>query len=153
MGDAHQRRRLELADPGRAAATGFTLLYLVLVVGEGPGGAEGIGFLVLLGLVTAAVAVAWWSATMGVLALVTVGGALALFSAVAADQSVLGLFEPGTHGSTFGGNPLSCSAAVAVIEIIKEENYLEKAAIQGKYFMKKLAVFLRLLFHFLQNKL
>jgi hypothetical protein len=82
---------------GRATATGFTLLYLALVVGEGPGGAEGIGFLVLLGLVAAAVAVAWWSATMGVLALVTVGGALALFSAVAADRN------PGLAAVVLGG--------------------------------------------------
>ncbi|MHA1943318.1 MAG: aspartate aminotransferase family protein, partial [Candidatus Thorarchaeota archaeon] len=40
--------------------------------------------------------------------------------------------------ATFGGNPLSCAAAVAVIEIIQEENYLEKAATLGAHFKKKL---------------
>jgi 4-aminobutyrate aminotransferase-like enzyme len=40
--------------------------------------------------------------------------------------------------ATFGGNPLSCAAAVAVIEIIQEENYLEKAANLGAYLKKRL---------------
>ncbi len=40
--------------------------------------------------------------------------------------------------ATFGGNPLSCAAAVAVIEIIQEEKYLEKAATLGTHFKKKL---------------
>ena len=40
--------------------------------------------------------------------------------------------------TTFGGNPLSCSAAIAVIEIIQEENYLEKAASLGEYLKKQL---------------
>ena len=40
--------------------------------------------------------------------------------------------------ATFGGNPLSCAAAVAVIEIIQEEKYLEKAATLGAHFKKKL---------------
>ncbi len=45
---------------------------------------------------------------------------------------------PGSHASTFGGNPMSCVAAGAVIEVIKEERLLENAAKQGNYIMKRL---------------
>jgi 4-aminobutyrate aminotransferase len=44
----------------------------------------------------------------------------------------------GSHASTFGGNPLSCAAAIAVIDVIKEERLLENAAKQGAYIMKRL---------------
>ncbi|PIU59641.1 aspartate aminotransferase family protein [Candidatus Bathyarchaeota archaeon CG07_land_8_20_14_0_80_47_9] len=44
----------------------------------------------------------------------------------------------GSHASTFGGNPLSCAAARAVIDVIKEEKLLENAAKQGAYIMKRL---------------
>ena len=44
----------------------------------------------------------------------------------------------GSHASTFGGNPLSCAAALAVIDVIKEERLLENAAKQGTYIMKRL---------------
>ncbi|MEM2104436.1 MAG: acetyl ornithine aminotransferase family protein [Candidatus Bathyarchaeia archaeon] len=44
----------------------------------------------------------------------------------------------GSHASTFGGNPLSCVAATAVIEVIKEEKLLDNAAKQGTYIMKRL---------------
>ncbi|MCD6445421.1 acetyl ornithine aminotransferase family protein [Candidatus Bathyarchaeota archaeon] len=44
----------------------------------------------------------------------------------------------GSHASTFGGNPLSCAAACAVIDIIKEEHLLENATKQGTYIMKRL---------------
>jgi 4-aminobutyrate aminotransferase len=45
---------------------------------------------------------------------------------------------PGSHASTFGGNPLSCVAASAVIDVIKEEKLLENATKQGVYIMKRL---------------
>jgi 4-aminobutyrate aminotransferase len=45
---------------------------------------------------------------------------------------------PGAHASTFGGNPLSCVAANAVIDVIKEEKLLENASKQGAYIMKRL---------------
>ncbi len=45
-------------------------------------------------------------------------------------------WEGGSHASTFGGNPLSCVAANAVIDVIKEENLLENAMKQGNYIMK-----------------
>jgi 4-aminobutyrate aminotransferase len=44
---------------------------------------------------------------------------------------------PGSHASTFGGNPLSCVAAGAVIDVIKEEKLLENATKQGAYIMKR----------------
>jgi 4-aminobutyrate aminotransferase len=44
----------------------------------------------------------------------------------------------GSHASTFGGNPLSCAAAIALIDVIKEEKLLENAAKQGAYIMKRL---------------
>jgi 4-aminobutyrate aminotransferase len=44
----------------------------------------------------------------------------------------------GSHASTFGGNPLSCAAAMSVIEIIKEEKLLENATKQGAYILKRL---------------
>jgi 4-aminobutyrate aminotransferase len=47
-------------------------------------------------------------------------------------------WDGGSHASTFGGNPLSCVAALAVINIIKEEGLLENATKQGKYLMKRL---------------
>jgi 4-aminobutyrate aminotransferase len=46
---------------------------------------------------------------------------------------------PGSHASTFGGNPLSCVAASAVIDVIKEERLLENAAKQGAHIMKRLS--------------
>ena len=45
---------------------------------------------------------------------------------------------PGTHGSTFGGNPLSCAAAVASLSVMAEENLSQQAAEKGAYLMKKL---------------
>ncbi|MGB9959328.1 MAG: acetyl ornithine aminotransferase family protein [Candidatus Bathyarchaeales archaeon] len=44
----------------------------------------------------------------------------------------------GSHASTFGGNPLSCAAAIAVIEVIKEERLLENATKQGTHIFKRL---------------
>jgi ornithine--oxo-acid transaminase len=56
-------------------------------------------------------------------------------SAVLADKSVLGLFEPGEHGSTFGGNPLAATVAIAALEVIEEENLIENAEKMGRYIM------------------
>jgi 4-aminobutyrate aminotransferase len=47
----------------------------------------------------------------------------------------------GTHASTFGGNPLSCAAALAVIDVIREEKLLENANKQGVYALKRLNEF------------
>ncbi len=49
------------------------------------------------------------------------------------------LFAPGDHGTTFGGNPIACAAAVATIHTIKNENLLQNAAEMGAYLKQKLA--------------
>jgi len=48
------------------------------------------------------------------------GGGIVPLSAVVADRDILGLFRPGQHGSTFGGNPLACALGLEVIEILSE---------------------------------
>ena len=48
------------------------------------------------------------------------------------------VFKPGNHGSTFGGNPLACRAALAVIEVMEKENLAEAAASLGQYFNEQL---------------
>ena len=58
--------------------------------------------------------------------------------AVCAKNEVAQAFAPGDHGSTFGGNPLACSAGLAVMDIIKEEKLVDNSASVGKYFTDKL---------------
>lgn len=60
-------------------------------------------------------------------------------SAVLADKPVMGLFTPGEHGSTFGGNPLAAAVARAALRVIVEENLVENAARVGEYFMEHLS--------------
>ena len=60
-------------------------------------------------------------------------------SAVLADADLLGLFQPGEHGSTFGGNPLAAAVARAALRVIREEGLVENAATQGTYFLEQLA--------------
>ncbi len=59
-------------------------------------------------------------------------------SAVLSDKDVLGVFGPGDHGSTFGGNPLGAAVAHAALEVIENENLVEKSYENGKYFMELL---------------
>jgi len=60
-------------------------------------------------------------------------------SAVLADEALLGLFAPGEHGSTFGGNPLAAAVARAALAVIREERLIERAAQMGEYFIEQLA--------------
>ncbi|MFQ5707803.1 MAG: ornithine--oxo-acid transaminase [bacterium] len=59
-------------------------------------------------------------------------------SAVLARQEVLGVFNPGDHGSTFGGNPLGCAIALAALDVLLQEGLIEKAEALGKPFLEKL---------------
>ncbi|MBN2356216.1 ornithine--oxo-acid transaminase, partial [candidate division KSB1 bacterium] len=59
-------------------------------------------------------------------------------SAVLASREILGVFEPGTHGSTYGGNPLACAVSREALRILVEENLLENAAVMGEYLMSEL---------------
>ena len=59
-------------------------------------------------------------------------------SAVLSNKEVLGVFQPGDHGSTFGGNPLACAVARAAVKVLVEEGMIENAARMGDYFMGRL---------------
>lgn len=59
-------------------------------------------------------------------------------SAVLSKKEVLGVFNPGEHGSTFGGNPLGCAIARAALQVIREEKLAENSAELGSYFLNKL---------------
>ena len=60
-------------------------------------------------------------------------------SAILADKPLLGLFTPGEHGSTFGGNPLAAAVARAALGVIREERLAERADELGTYLMEQLA--------------
>ncbi|KAF9570567.1 ornithine aminotransferase [Mortierella alpina] len=55
-------------------------------------------------------------------------------SAVLANDEVMLCIKPGEHGSTYGGNPLGCAVAMAALEVIKEDNLVEKAEVLGQKF-------------------
>jgi ornithine--oxo-acid transaminase len=59
-------------------------------------------------------------------------------SAILADDVVMGVFNPGDHGSTFGGNPLGCAVARAALKVLRDEGMIENSAKLGAYFLDKL---------------
>jgi ornithine--oxo-acid transaminase len=59
-------------------------------------------------------------------------------SAVLASKTVLGVFHPGDHGSTFGGNPLACAVARAALQVVVDERLPERSAELGEYAMERL---------------
>ena len=65
------------------------------------------------------------------------GGILPV-SAVASRRDVLGVFEPGDHGSTFAGSPLACAVARAALAVIRDENLADRAAELGEHFRGEL---------------
>ncbi|WP_456273520.1 ornithine--oxo-acid transaminase [Bacillus sp. AK031] len=66
------------------------------------------------------------------------GGGVFPISCVVADEDILGVFNPGSHGSTFGGNPMACAVSVASLEVLEDEKLAERSLELGKYFMDKL---------------
>jgi ornithine--oxo-acid transaminase len=59
-------------------------------------------------------------------------------SAILAPRSVLEVFKPGDHGSTFGGNPLACAVARAALKVLADEKLVERSAELGGYFLERL---------------
>lgn len=64
------------------------------------------------------------------------GGGIMPISAIVADHEIMKVFTPGTHGSTFGGNPLADAVGVAAIEVLEQEHLEENAYRLGERFRK-----------------
>ncbi|UOQ84811.1 ornithine--oxo-acid transaminase [Gracilibacillus salinarum] len=66
------------------------------------------------------------------------GGGVMPISCIAADQHIMRVFNPGSHGSTFGGNPLACAVAIASLQVIEEEQLAAQSLEQGEYLLQQL---------------
>ncbi|MGD0175508.1 MAG: ornithine--oxo-acid transaminase [Candidatus Bathyarchaeia archaeon] len=66
------------------------------------------------------------------------GGGLMPISAVLSSKEIMSVFTPGSHGSTFGGNPLACAIGMAALDVLIDEKLDERSAKLGAYFMKRL---------------
>jgi len=66
------------------------------------------------------------------------GGGLMPVSAFCASEEVLGVFKPGDHGSTFGGNALGAAVGLAALELLLEEELADRAATLGAYLLQRL---------------
>ena len=66
------------------------------------------------------------------------GGGVFPISCVVADRDVLGVFNPGSHGSTFGGNPMACAVSIASIDVLIDEKLADRSLELGEYFIAKL---------------
>ena len=69
----------------------------------------------------------------------SLGGGIIPLSAIAADDAVMNVFTPGSHGSTFGGNPLASAIGREVIALIREEEPHKKAAELGSYIVERIS--------------
>lgn len=67
------------------------------------------------------------------------GGGVFPISCVVANDDILGVFNPGSHGSTFGGNPLACAVSLASLEVIEEEELAKRSLELGNYFKEELS--------------
>ena len=68
------------------------------------------------------------------------GGAYPV-SAVLANDDIMNVIKPGNHGSTFGGNPIAASVAIAALEVVQEENLAENSYVLGEIFRSELSSF------------
>ncbi len=66
------------------------------------------------------------------------GGGVYPISAIAANKEILGVFNPGSHGSTFGGNPLGAACGIAAIDVLIDEGLVENSYVLGEYFKNEL---------------
>ena len=66
------------------------------------------------------------------------GGGVYPVSGVISSKEILGVFNPGDHGSTFGGNPLACAVAIAAIDVIVNERLSERSLELGNWFINRL---------------
>lgn len=81
----------------------------------------------------------WEGVTPDVLILgKALGGGVMPISCVISDREVLGVFNPGSHGSTFGGNPLACAVSLAALDVIIEEDLATRSLELGTYMMDEL---------------
>jgi ornithine--oxo-acid transaminase len=67
------------------------------------------------------------------------GGGLYPVSAVLASREIMAVFQPGDHGSTFGGNPLACAVGRAALRVLVDEDLVGNAERTGAYFMERLS--------------
>ncbi|WP_282061695.1 ornithine--oxo-acid transaminase [Bacillus pumilus] len=67
------------------------------------------------------------------------GGGVFPISCVVANRDILGVFNPGSHGSTFGGNPLACAVSLAALDVLIDEKLAARSMELGEYFKGKLA--------------
>jgi ornithine--oxo-acid transaminase len=67
-----------------------------------------------------------------------ISGGMYPVSCVLGSKEVMLTVEPGTHGSTYGGNPLGCAVAIRALELVQEENMIERAEYLGKLFRQGL---------------
>ena len=66
------------------------------------------------------------------------GGGFYPISAVLSNSEVLGVLQPGQHGSTFGGNPLACAVAREALKVLVEEGLIEASEVRGRQFLEGL---------------
>ncbi|MFD3447304.1 ornithine--oxo-acid transaminase [Microbacteriaceae bacterium 4G12] len=66
------------------------------------------------------------------------GGGVFPISCIAANRDILSVFEPGSHGSTFGGNPLACAVSIASLDVIIEENLAGRSLALGERLLSQL---------------
>jgi ornithine--oxo-acid transaminase len=66
-------------------------------------------------------------------------GGLYPVSVVLADDEVMDVFQPGDHGSTYGGNPVACAVAIAALDVLVDEKLAEKSAELGAFALERLA--------------